>query len=333
MAVVKTIALAVAAAVALPLVASEAVPKGVSVEPAALLELLPHAIDAVAIMQRADEREARHREELRRKGIAEVPAERGERYVMKTPWTDAFAFDDFGELYIDLRFVTDEEMKTVHAIEEWIGKWFPREVKYRPSQISRVSTNGIPVFRGFASARYQQHDALILKLVAEFNANKAEWCGATVFQAKDVPDLTPALVKSHMIEETGGNGKRSLDAWAVDPLQVNEVGDWGEEKLLVGLKKPVKRNEGELAVNVKAGIMYLARKGFSTSARPPMERKNAKFDGWKTALRRYNGRRDRTDTDRYYSDEYADKVIRRAANPGVFVPIEIKVAKKSAGGK
>ena len=41
----------------------------------------------------------------------------------------------------------------------------------------------------------------------------------------------------------------------------------------------------------------------------------------------YNGRRDRTDTDRYYSDEYADKIVKRAKDPNAFVPIEIKLAK------
>ena len=51
------------------------------------------------------------------------------------------------------------------------------------------------------------------------------------------------------------------------------------------------------------------------------------FDGWGDALRRYNGRRDRTDTDRYYSDEYAEKILRRAEDPDLFVPIEIKLAK------
>jgi hypothetical protein len=73
--------------------------------------------------------------------------------------------------------------------------------------------------------------------------------------------------------------------------------------------------------------MYLSRKGFSTAARPAAERPNGFFDGWQNALRRYNGRRDRTDTDRYYSDEYADKIARRAANPELFVPIEIKLKK------
>jgi hypothetical protein len=74
--------------------------------------------------------------------------------------------------------------------------------------------------------------------------------------------------------------------------------------------------------------MYLARKGFSASERPAAERPKGYFDGWKQALRRYNGRRDRTDTDRHYNEEYADKILLRAAEPERFVPIEIKLAAK-----
>ena len=146
-------------------------------------------------------------------------------------------------------------------------------------------------------------------------------------QAAKVGDLTPALVKAHMIEESGGNGPRSKAAWAVDPLQVNVPGDWGVEKELVGLTKPTKRNEGSLENNVRAAIKYLSRKGFGASARPAASRPKGFFDGWLDALRRYNGRRDRTDTDRYYSDEYADKIMKRANDPNAFVPIEIKLAK------
>ena len=129
-----------------------------------------------------------------------------------------------------------------------------------------------------------------------------------------------------MIEESGGNGPRSKAAWAADPLQVNVPGDWGEEKKLVGLVKPAKRNEGTAEANVRAAIKYLSRKGFGVSGRPASTRPDGVFDGWREACRRYNGRRDRTDTDRYYSDEYADKIMRRASNPDLFVPIEIKLA-------
>ena len=298
------------------------------IDPQAVMEILPLAAEALAIQQRATEREAKHAEELRKKGVAEVPPCVSERYVIDTSVFGGFSFDDWGELYIDRRFVTDEEMKTVKKIEAWIAKWFPEETKKRTTH-PRPSAGGagLPIFRGFEDARYQAHDALIAKLVAAFNADKRGWTGGTPEQAAKVGDLTPALVKAHMIEESGGNGPRSKAAWAVDPLQVNVPGDWGVEKELVGLTKPTKRNEGSIENNVRAAIKYLSRKGFGASARPAASRPKGFFDGWLDALRRYNGRRDRTDTDRYYSDEYADKIMRRAKDPNAFVPIEIKLAK------
>lgn len=298
------------------------------IDPQAVIEILPLAAEALAIQQRATEREAKHAEELRKKGVAEVPPCGSERYVIDTSMFGGFSFDDWGELYIDRRFVTDEEMKTVKKIETWIAKWFPEETKKRKTS-PRPSAGGagLPIFRGFEDKRYQVHDELIAKLVAAFNADKRGWTGGTPEQAAKVGDLTPALVKAHMIEESGGNGPRSKAAWAVDPLQVNVPGDWGVEKELVGLTKPTKRNEGSLENNVRAAIKYLSRKGFGASARPAASRPKGFFDGWLDALRRYNGRRDRTDTDRYYSDEYADKIMRRAKDPNAFVPIEIKLAK------
>jgi hypothetical protein len=299
----------------------------VSVDPQAIVEILPLAMDVVDVFDRATEREAKHIAELKRRGIAEVPPSGGQRYVIDTAGIGDFAFDDRGEIYIDRRFVTDEEMKTVKAVERWIAKWFPSKVKKAPKPMKSSGGAVVPVFRGFEDARYQQHDAAILRLVAEFNSNKAKGCGGTAAQAAAIPDLSAALVKAHMIEESGGNGPRSKAAWAVDPLQVNVPGDWGAEKELVGLSRPQRRNEGTLEQNIRAAIMYLSRKGFSSAARPAADRPKGYFDGWLKALRRYNGRRDRTDTDRYYSDEYADKIQRRASNPDVFIPIEIKLAK------
>jgi len=289
------------------------------------MEILPLAMDAAEIFGHATEREARHVEELRRKGIAEVPPSAGQRHVIELAGLSSFAFDDWGEIYIDRRFVTDEEMQTVHAIERWIAKWFPAETKRRTVPRKKSGAAGLPVFRGFEDERYQRHDQLIARLTAEFNANKAQGCGGTPRQAERIADLSPAVVKAHMIEETGGNDPRSKAAWAADPLQVNVPGDWGVEKELVGLVRPTRRNEGTAEQNVRAAIRYLSRKGFSSAARPAAERPQGFFDGWLKALRRYNGRRDRTDTDRYYSDEYADKIMKRAADPDRFVPIEIKL--------
>ena len=294
----------------------------------AVLELLPLVPDALDLYARATAREAAHAAELRRKGIAEVPPDDGSRHVVEMAGLGPLIFDDWGELSLDRRFVTDDEMAVVRAIERWIAKWFPAQAKAKGHPRRAAGAAGLPVFRGFEHPRYQMHDELIARLVAEFNADKATGCGGTPGQAAKVADLTPALVKAHMIEESGGGEARSRAAWAVDPLQVNVPGDWGDEKLLVGLSQPARRNEGTPERNVRAAIRYLSRKGFSTSARPAAERPQGFFDGWTLALRRYNGRRDRTETDRYYSDEYADKILRRAANPDEFVPIEIRLAKR-----
>ena len=298
-----------------------------------LAEVLPLAVEALAISQRAAEREAKHKAELAKKGIAELPASASARYVMNAGLVGKFVFDNFGEFYIDRRFVTKDEMVTVKRIEAWLRGRFPDSAKGFDIRTKDESgaPRKVPIFRGFEDVRYQAHDELIVKMAADFNAHKAAWCGGTDGQAKKIADISPAMVKSHMIEESGGNGARSLAAWAADPLQVNVPGDWSDEKTLLGLTKPTKRNEGELKDNVRAAIMYLSRKGFGTSGRPAKDRPKGFFDGWKDALRRYNGRRDRTDTDRYYSDEYAEKILRRAEDPDLFVPIEIKLAKATQG--
>ena len=298
----------------------------VSVDPRAVAEAVPLIFAGVRVYHDVLQREARHAAELRRKGIAEIPPSEGTRYVIDTAGLGDLVFNDRGELYIDRRFVTKEDMKTIKAIERWIARWFPRQTRKRKVPREHAGGAGLPVFCGFEDDRYQQHDRLIARLVAEFNADKARWCGGTPAQAARIPNLTAALVKAHMVEETGGNDARSLSAWAMDPLQVNVPGDWGAEKVLVGLARSAKRNSGTLEGNVRAALMYLSRKGFSSAARPAAERPKGYFDGWKEALRRYNGRRDRTDTNRYYSAEYADKILERASNPDLFVPIEIKLA-------
>lgn len=290
----------------------------------AVVEVLPLAAEAIEIQIRATEREARHQEELRRRGLVELPPCNADRYVMDVGSFGKFVFDDWGELSIDRRFVTDEEMQTVHEVEKWFQKWFGKAKHVNPVRPRPVKS--VPVFRGFEDAHYQRHDALIARLVAEFNANKQAWCGGTASQAQRIEDLAPAMVKSQMIEESGGRDAKSRAAWAVDPLQVNVPGDWGAEKALVGLVKPEKRNEGTLEQNIRAGIMYLTRKGFGASGRPAADRPEGCFDGWLEAYRRYNGRRSITVTDRYYSHEYAEKILKRAAKPDEFVPIEIFLA-------
>lgn len=322
-----------------------------SIDPALIPEAAMLAIEGATIAQRVADREAAHAKRLAEHGIAEEPPSTAAlRYTIDTAGLGDFLFDDWGELYIDRRFLTAQELVTVKRIEAFVREHVikpylaaqkrpassgaaiavgdkPRSAELPPPRTSRLTDAKLPIFRGFEDERYQQHDNLIAALVAEFNRDRASWCGASPAQAAKVANLLPALVKSHMIEESGGRGPRSRAAWTVDPLQVNVPGDWGREKELVGLTKPTKRNEGNVTNNVRAAIMYLSRKGFGASARPAAERPAGFFDGWLRALQRYNGRRDRTDTDRYYSDEYADKIMRRASDPDLFVPIEIKLAK------
>lgn len=131
-----------------------------------------------------------------------------------------------------------------------------------------------------------------------------------------LPDLTEELVKSWIIQETGGNDTRSLAAWKVDPAQVNVPGDWSGFKQSAGLTAPIKRNEGTIDQNLKAAIIWLARKGFGKSGQPPQNRQGASFDGWQKALEHYNGRTVITANGKAYSVNYAQRIIDRANNPG-----------------
>ena len=185
----------------------------------------------------------------------------------------------------------------------------------------------VPIFRGFEDDRYQEHDALIVRCVDEFNRARADWAGATPAQGKKIPALTSALVKSHMIEETGGRDARSLAAWDVDPQQVNVPGDWSDAKSSLGLKKPSKRNEGTAEQNIRAAIRFLTRKGFGVSGQPASKRPSGTFDDWQTALKRYNGRGDEMVDGKSYSETYAEHIVARAKDPGQFVAIRKKVKK------
>ena len=222
--------------------------------------------------------------------------------------------------------VIEDDYRKIYAGSSYAKN--PKSQKLLPPRSTASKIPGVvPVFRGFEDDRYQAHDALILKLTADFNAHKANWIGGTAVQAAKTAALTPAMVKAHMIEESGGNGPASLAAWRVDPLQVTVPGDWDDAKIDLGLRKPAKRNEGKIDANVRAAIMFLARTGFGKSGKAARLRPTGFFDGWRDALRRYNARRDRTADGRSYSDAYATKILSRAKDPDAFVPIEIKLAK------
>ena len=195
------------------------------------------------------------------------------------------------------------------------------------SSTSDLQPGSVPVFKSFENKRYQQFDALIAKYVADYNANRAKWAGATAEQAAGMPELTAAQVKAHMIQETGGGDVRSRAAWAKDPLQANVPGDWNPYKKYLGLREPRKRNEGSLEQNLKAGIMLLARKGYGVAGQPASNNRKGSFDGWETALRRYNGRSDKAADGRPYRECYAERILERAekgVEEEVAIPIKTK---------
>ncbi|MCQ8895148.1 hypothetical protein NQT62_01690 [Limnobacter humi] len=125
------------------------------------------------------------------------------------------------------------------------------------------------------------------------------------------------------LQESGGGDARSLAAWEVDPIQVNVPGDWNDKKLELGLKKPLIRNEGDLETNLKAGIALLCRKGFGKSGQSPSNRPDATFDGWATALQRYNGRTDIRKNGKTYSQNYADTIVERSQTTERHIAIEL----------
>ena len=204
-----------------------------------------------------------------------------------------------------------------------------------PSSSASASASGsgssaVPVFKGYEKERYQEFDALIAEYVADYNAHRDKWAGATPEQGAKMPEITAAQIKAHMIQETGGGDVVSRAAWAKDPLQVNVPGDWNPYKKYLGLREPRKRNEGSLEQNLKAGIMLLSRKGYGVAGQPAGNRPQGTFDGWEPALKRYNGRSDKAADGRKYRDCYAERILERA-NKGekteVVIPIPTKKKK------
>ncbi|MCK6486845.1 MAG: hypothetical protein L6R48_00645 [Planctomycetes bacterium] len=181
----------------------------------------------------------------------------------------------------------------------------------------------LPVFRGFEDERYQRHDFLIERYVAELNQHPEDWCGCTETQAAYMPGLSPALVKAWIIQESGGGDGRSLAAWESDPAQVNVPGDWCPHKTELGLRLPASRNQGQARDNLMAALRMLARKGFGRSGQAPLRRQEAEFDGWRAALERYNGRGEECVNGRKYRENYAERIFARATIQDRHQPIQL----------
>ncbi len=338
----------------------KASPVSLRMEPSEVMEVFQAFLDVESVMRKSGERRMKYLAKLRAQGIEEEPMSKAGVAFEIDVLNNRFAFDRYGHLSFDDRFVEPEERPALdraaslyrrfhsrwmkangRTAAEWTSKPHPDKTRATVA-VSPAATNRndvildriaewrirrVPVFRGFEDDRYQEHDALIVRCVDEFNRGRAAWAGATSAQGRQIPALTTALVKSHMIEETGGRDARSLAAWDSDPMQVNVPGDWSDAKTDVGLSKPIRRNEGSAEQNIRAAIKFLVRKGFGASGRRAGARPDGTFDGWQTALKRYNGRHDDLVGGRGYSEVYAEHIVERAMDPSRFVAIRKKVDK------
>lgn len=192
------------------------------------------------------------------------------------------------------------------------------------------SKDPTPTFAGFEDERYQQHDERIEELVQQFNADKAGFIGATPEQVAEMGDVDPAMIKSWLIQETGGGDKRSRAAWDKDPAQVNVPGDWGHRTKSpkadeqMGLSRPSRRNTGTTDGNMKASMVWLARKGFSRSGKAPKDLEGGQsFGGWEKALQNYNGRGEKRSNGKRYRENYAERILQRAGNSEEHAPIQL----------
>ena len=342
-------------------------PASLNISPAEWIEIGQAFTEVMKVIRKSGERRAAHLARLKAQGIEEEPmSEAGVAFEINV-LNNRFAFDKYGHLYFDDRFVTKEERPALDKVEALYRRFHKRWMAANAKKTAAAVAGGkapsgktpsgkapatekapaveaappgaiidraaewrvrrVPIFKGFEDDRYQEHDALIVRCVDEFNRNRAAGAGATAAQAKSIPALTTALVKSHMIEETGGRDQKSLAAWDVDPEQVNVPGDWSDAKKDLGLEKPSKRNEGTAEQNIRAAIRFLARKGFGASGQKASNRPGGKFDDWQTALKRYNGRSDAMVDGKSYSETYAAHIVERAKDPGKFVAIR-KIVKK-----
>jgi hypothetical protein len=346
-------------------------PASLAISPAEWVEIAQVFPAVLKVIRASGARRTAYLAKLKAQGVEEEPMSEAGVAFQVNVMNNRFAFDRYGHLYFDDRFVTKEERPALDRAEALYRKFHKRwmaanagkvkkdvkgkgedavkgkdakvkgEVKAKPKGETEVAqqpgaivdraaewkVRRVPIFKGFEDDRYQEHDALIVRCVDEFNRNRAAGAGATAEQAKGIPAITTALVKSHMIEETGGRDQKSLAAWDVDPEQVNVPGDWSDAKKDLGLAKPSKRNEGTAEQNIRAAIRFLSRKGFGASGQKASNRPAGRFDDWQTALKRYNGRSDAMVDGKSYSETYAEHIVERAKDPGKFVAIR-KVVKK-----
>lgn len=151
---------------------------------------------------------------------------------------------------------------------------------------------GLKVFPGYDADWHQSQDALITRIVAEFNAERG-------FEPDHPHYLDPNLAKAWALQESGGHKDIFTGG---DMMQMNNTGDWAKEKTWFGLTKGEKVDPEK---SLRVALEWAWYKGEVTKAKKNGELDagwhdtqrgtqavpgyQSRFTGWENALTNYNG--------------------------------------------
>lgn len=150
----------------------------------------------------------------------------------------------------------------------------------------------LPVYAGYDKAWQNAHDEMIVRVVAEFNAAKG-------WDENHPNHLDPALVKAWALQESGSHEEIFSRG---DMMQMNNAGDWADEKTWFGVEKGEELTPEE---SLRAALHWAYYKGEETrpmSGDSPdagwyrtvrggevLPGYQSRFTTWDDALNDYNG--------------------------------------------
>lgn len=190
------------------------------------------------------------------------------------------------------RWVYDHEVERV-PVEEVSEAAPPHQsVRILRRAAAQTESTTLPVFAGYQEDWHQAHDAMIVRVVEDFNTRMGWGPGHE-------DRLDPALVKAWALQESGGHREIFTRG---DMMQMNNPGDWAPEKEWFGVQRGERLSPEE---SLRAALQWAYYKGEET--RPirdgrvsegwyPTRRGGEVLDGyqsrftsWSRALTRYNG--------------------------------------------
>ena len=101
-----------------------------------------------------------------------------------------YSFTVYGRLFVDGRLVRDDEIEDVLALERIFRSFLSRS-QWKGNALRKIGSESMAL-RGFEDERFARLDGAVARVVAEFNARRAEV----------VHELRPRLFKSFLVELT-----------------------------------------------------------------------------------------------------------------------------------